>query len=62
MPQFLAIGSIFLHTQFFHHLALSETNISHHHRFNYTVFNWHYLYTNFMAEQHGVIERRPVER
>ena len=52
MPPFLGCGSIFLRSTFFHHLALSETDFSNHHRLNNAFSHWYHLYTDIVVKEH----------
>jgi hypothetical protein len=43
----------------FHHLALSEKNLSNHHRVSDAVTHWYHLYTDIMVEERYDPARRP---
>jgi hypothetical protein len=52
MPSFFDPALNIFAFNFFHHLALSEKDLSNHYRLNYAFAHWYHLYTDIMAEEH----------
>ena len=52
MQSFLAGGSIFLLSIFFHHLAVSEKDFSNYYRPRYAFSHWYHLYSDILVKEH----------
>ena len=48
--------------EIFHHLAVSEKDISHNHHPDQRIISWYHIYPVFMVKEHARLARRSVNR